>query len=90
MYSCRLVVVPELGSVEESEARVIDDAALQVRVVVVRFEHEKLGAAGPIHRIASLGWERETLYGQEGVTGWEGKRKRTNRHMNFNWFSLEG
>ena len=40
----------------------IDDAALQVRVVVVGLEHEKLGAAGPIHRIASFGWERETLF----------------------------
>lgn len=39
----------------------IDDAALQVWVVVVRLEHEKLGAASSIHWIAGLGWERETL-----------------------------
>lgn len=54
-------MVPELGRVEESKARVIDDAALQVRVVVVGLEHEELSAAGPVHWIAGLRWERETL-----------------------------
>lgn len=47
-------IVPELGRVEESKTRVIDDAALKVWVVVVCLEHEKLSAAGPVHWIASL------------------------------------
>lgn len=55
------VSIPELGRVEESEARVIDDAALQVRVVVVGLQHEELSAAGPVHWIAGLRWECETL-----------------------------
>ena len=53
--------IPELGCVEESKTRVIDDAALQVRVVVVCLEHEELSAAGPVHWIAGLRWKRETL-----------------------------
>jgi hypothetical protein len=40
---------------------VIDDAALQVRVVVVGLQHEELSAAGPVHWIAGLRWECETL-----------------------------
>jgi hypothetical protein len=63
-----MVNVPELGCVEESKSRVIDDAALKVRVVVVCLKHEELSAAGPVHWIAGLRWERETLI-------WSRKRK---------------
>ena len=58
---CCIWYIPELGCVEESKTRVIDDAALQVRVVVVCLEHEELSAAGPVHWIAGLRWKRETL-----------------------------
>lgn len=39
----------------------IDDAALEVRIVVVSLQHEELGPAGPVHGVARLGWECEAL-----------------------------
>jgi hypothetical protein len=54
--------VPELRRVEEPQSRMIDDAALQVGVVVVRLEHEEFSTASPVHRVARFGRECETLY----------------------------
>ena len=57
-------IIPKLRSVEEAQARIIDDAALKIRIIIVRFKHEKLGSTGSIHWVTSLWREGEALLEQ--------------------------
>lgn len=52
---------PELRRVEEPQSGMIDDAALQVGIVVVSLEHEEFSTASSVHWVTRLGWECETL-----------------------------
>jgi hypothetical protein len=72
-----------LRGVEEPQAGIIDDAALQIRIVVVGLEHKEFGASGSVHGVSSFGREREALR--------DGKRRVSDKFMaaivTFKWLN---